>query len=340
MQTSGLYESATFIRFFDVIEKNLIAQESLSQEPSSPSGLSRIKEEEDEEEDIQIIVQEFNADLDHHPEQVGTLEMKLDDFKNEEQERVKRLQNKYSISNNRLASIVDASAGHNMQHSLLMSIQNSHFINSKILKQGIDMKFISQCLPDFEPITNQSSGIVGDAGLRLISHYLPPLIKMQEWTLLFSIDIHGCSMETFFNNVVDRDDTVMLIETTEDQVIGAFMTEEWSIRSRFYGSGESSFVFNIERQQKSSDAEAKEKVFEVTNITEYGPTFKNTMFQYADRNTLTIGSSQREGTSAILITKNFRWGFSDYNDTFTNPPLTTPKEFNIKRFEVWGFQEL
>lgn len=140
------------------------------------------------------------------------------------------------------------------------------------------MKFISQCLPDFEPITNHTSGIVGDAGLRLISHYLPPLIKMQEWSLLFSIDIHGCSMDTFFNKVADRDDTVMLIETTENQVVGAYMTEDWQIRQRFYGSGENSFVFSIDRQLKTMNKVEKERVFEVTNINEYGPTHKNTMF--------------------------------------------------------------
>lgn len=61
--SSDKEESATFIRFFDVIEKNVTVPESMSLE-GSPAGLERIKEE-DEDEDIQITVQEFDPDFDN-----------------------------------------------------------------------------------------------------------------------------------------------------------------------------------------------------------------------------------------------------------------------------------
>lgn len=51
-----------------------------------------------------------------------------------------------------------------------------------------------------------------------------------------------------------------------------------------------------------------------------------------------IGSS-KEGNSAIIVTNNFKMGYSDINETFDNPILTKDRDFIIKRFEAWGFVE-
>ena len=47
-------------------------------------------------------------------------------------------------------------------------------------KGGIDMNFISQCLPDFIPIKTDKSSIIDEAGIRLITMYLPPLIRFED----------------------------------------------------------------------------------------------------------------------------------------------------------------
>lgn len=43
----------------------------------------------------------------------------------------------------------------------------------------------------------------------------------------------------------NRDNTVILIEDYNKKVFGAYCTEEWRIRSGFYGTGES-FVFKFD----------------------------------------------------------------------------------------------
>ena len=71
----------------------------------------------------------------------------------------------------------------------------SFYDHRGVMQKGKEQNiaFISRCLPDFKPITINRSGIMNEAGIRLISYYLPPLIKMREWRLLFSIDRDGCS---------------------------------------------------------------------------------------------------------------------------------------------------
>lgn len=69
------------------------------------------------------------------------------------------------------------------------------------------------------------SEIVSEAGFKLITFHLPPLVKMQEWKLIFSIDRDGVDMGTFYNRVEEHEESVIMIETEENDVIGAFMTD-------------------------------------------------------------------------------------------------------------------
>ena len=55
------------------------------------------------------------------------------------------------------------------------------------------------CLPDFNPITKNQSAIISEADRKLITFFLPGLVRMREWRLLFSIDKDGTSMQTFYN---------------------------------------------------------------------------------------------------------------------------------------------
>ena len=58
---------------------------------------------------------------------------------------------------------------------------------------------VSMCLPDFNPITKNLSAIISEADRKLITFFLPGLVRMREWRLLFSIDKDGTSMQTFYN---------------------------------------------------------------------------------------------------------------------------------------------
>ena len=88
-------------------------------------------------------------------------------------------------------------------------------------------RFISACLPDFTPIRKHESKILDQQCFHLLTMYLPGLVKMREWCLLFSIERDGTSFQTFFDKVEDRDNTILIIQDEHDDIFGAFMVEEW-----------------------------------------------------------------------------------------------------------------
>jgi hypothetical protein len=96
---------------------------------------------------------------------------------------------------------------------------------------------------------------------------------MREWKLLFTINHDGVSYQTFYNNLRSRDNTVILINDHKGSVFGAYCTEEWRIKSHFYGTGES-FVFKF-------DDDDDIKVFGYTQL--------NDKVQFSDENCLMIG---------------------------------------------------
>ena len=68
---------------------------------------------------------------------------------------------------------------------------------------------------------------------------------MREWKLLFSINKDGVSFHTFYGNLKDRDNTVILIRDQKMKIFGAYMSEAWHKSLHFYGMGES-FIFNFD----------------------------------------------------------------------------------------------
>jgi hypothetical protein len=50
---------------------------------------------------------------------------------------------------------------------------------------------------------------------------------MQEWSLLYTIAKDGVSYTTFYANVKDRDNTVILIKDQKGKIFGAYCSESW-----------------------------------------------------------------------------------------------------------------
>ena len=176
-------------------------------------------------------------------------------------------------------------------------------------------------------------------------------------------------MMTFINLVKGRDDTLILIQDSEDSVFGAFNVEEWHYAPGFYGNGES-FVFNFDMTNqknqgyKYTDVSEENNLnmkTEIENINVYYSTNENTQFQHCDEKSITIGSSLN-GDAAIHIGKYFKTGESsiecqtfdmksqlversrsEIDGSFIDDQqkmragLSRLKDFTIKRFEVWGF---
>lgn len=102
-------------------------------------------------------------------------------------------------------------------------------------------------MPDFVPFTKTRSSILDAAGIKLLSNYLPPLIRMREWNLLFTLKREGTGYITFYEKMLDRDNCLLVIEDTEGAIFGAFTVEYWHHDNQFYGCGADMFLFKLNR---------------------------------------------------------------------------------------------
>lgn len=78
----------------------------------------------------------------------------------------------------------------------------------------------------------------------------------------------------------------------------------------------------------------------IDKINVYYPSLNNSMYQYCNDNSFTIGGSTSKGNgSAIHISNYLRQGMCFANsETFEqHPQLSKRSHYKIKRFEVWGF---
>lgn len=114
-------------------------------------------------------------------------------------------------------------------------------------------------MPEFNPIGKDRSEIIDELNMKLITYFLPGLVRMRQWKILYSINIDGVSMQTFYNYTRHRDNTVILVRDHKDKIFGCYCCEEWRIHKYFYGSGES-FVFKFEDEDI--------KVFEYTGLND------------------------------------------------------------------------
>ena len=83
--------------------------------------------------------------------------------------------------------------------------------------------------------------------------WLPLRITMYQPVLLYTTEEHGCCLTTFFNRVDNHEPTILLIKTTNDEIFGAYLSSQWSMRNardergerlRYFGTGET-FLFTL-----------------------------------------------------------------------------------------------
>ena len=95
-------------------------------------------------------------------------------------------------------------------------------------------------------VRDVKSEIVNETLLSTLYCSIPENIALHRPTLLFSTSIHGYRMQTFFNRVENNENTLLLIKTTADEVLGAYLASPWNERKprSFFGSGDT-FIFSL-----------------------------------------------------------------------------------------------
>lgn len=175
------------------------------------------------------------------------------------------------------------------------------------------------CLPGSTPIFNE------DMSLQL-SAALPPTVALRKWRLLFDTNLHGVSMQTFFQRCEGHRPALLVIKDEANTCFGGYNPEGFKESHHYYGNGETFvFTYRIESGAEHGDLQV------------YGWSGKNDFFVYSDTERLIFGGG---GSFAFALDKDFLQGNSGQCHTFMNPPLTASEDFRIGDLQVWGFEKL
>lgn len=129
--------------------------------------------------------------------------------------------------------------------------------------------------------------------------------------------------------------TLLVIETTRNEVMAAYSNSAWENRRRgvggsnglsaeFYGSAQAC-LFAIDRQKDEVKA--------------YKWTGRNRYVQICDasKKLLAFGGGGKEGEFGLCVENDFRTGSTGKCDTFGNEPLCSEDRFEVLNVECWGF---
>lgn len=194
-------------------------------------------------------------------------------------------------------------------------------LEEKPARPSIPKKMLSLSIPTFSPFSNEEkSNIISETQAIMIGRLLPPIIRMREWERLYSIDVDGVSLSTFYKNMHGHTATILIFQDTNNYKFGWYAASDWEVKKHYYGTGES-FLFTFK------DTEEEIKVYKWSGVNDY--------IQYSDESSLGMGG--QKGKFSLFIRKNFYYGSSHKWETFNNEILSSSEDFECTKFEVWGF---
>ncbi|ESN92336.1 hypothetical protein HELRODRAFT_115966 [Helobdella robusta] len=166
-----------------------------------------------------------------------------------------------------------------------------------------------------------------------IYDWLPTRMTLKRPNLIFSTSEHGTSLITFYSKIEGHDPTLIVIQTSTDDLIGCYCTGDWIERrknlgssgtnSKYFGSGEN-FVFTLHPKT------AKYGWVGLNVKLKPGASF----FATGDSSRISIGGGNGE---AIYLDDCLCNGSTNHCDTFDNPPLVVGGRFKVHILEVFEF---
>ena len=73
---------------------------------------------------------------------------------------------------------------------------------------------------------------------------LPPLMRLHDWELIYSPNVDGISMHTFYQRTKTYTNSILLIQDSKGTVFGAYINDRFKNSKYFYGTGET-FLFSF-----------------------------------------------------------------------------------------------
>ncbi|ORX53657.1 TLD-domain-containing protein [Hesseltinella vesiculosa] len=154
-----------------------------------------------------------------------------------------------------------------------------------------------------------------------IQVWLPSRIHAaHHWHMLYSLANDGCSIQTLYSRAKECHGPMLLvIRTTEDEVIGAYLSEPLKPSRQYYGSGECFLWKSVHNHSL--------KVYPWTGANEY--------LIYSNQDFIAIGGG--EGQVGLYLHGNLFHGHSQRCSTFANECLSTTPQFECLDIELWQF---
>ena len=171
---------------------------------------------------------------------------------------------------------------------------------------------------------------------------IPESLQGNRWERSFAIGRDGDSFVSFLDRCAQYRQTLLVVQTTEGQILGGFATQTWEgqegfgKRNAYYGNGQS-FLFRmkpvINQNPLSSCAESTDdiEIFKWTGTNDY------CQICDVDEAKIAMGGG---GDFGIIVEDCFGRGQTGYCGTYGNPPLIPTGFFEIAALEVYGLVPL
>jgi hypothetical protein len=221
--------------------------------------------------------------------------------------------------------------------------ENYHHRTISLTKSGksIHEQLDQICKEDYTPelIESEKGSVLSSDQLKAIHTVLPHRFQHRRWKLLYSTREHGISLRTLLTRASEQGPSVLVVHTTDAQIIGAFLSEPLRDFNRYYGTGET-FAFSFNDEKVDENLLTAEKQTELL-FNCYRWTRANSHFIYSTQNYIAIGGGEKGGC-AIRLDSDLTLGSSYPCETFGNEsPLIKANglnDFNIHTVELWGFE--
>ena len=166
--------------------------------------------------------------------------------------------------------------------------------------------------------------------------YLPEVIQIQAYKLVYSLYNHGTDLATFYKGARGHDYTLILVETLGGSVFGGFCSREWKPIGSYFGTGES-FIFSFDRNKKREEKDDEEADHGAVSVHRW--TSKNNYFCFADNDRIAMGGGG--GGFGFVIDADFRTCNSSPCETYGNlgslDSSTDGVASRIANVELWAF---
>ena len=184
--------------------------------------------------------------------------------------------------------------------NVLLRIKNRHRkLSLEDFEEGDKAIIMQKSLPK---LLNRPSSFVTDSEWSAIWSWIPVRFKILDLEMIFTSAEHGHRLATLFERAADAEPLLLLVETTDGNIFGAYLSKSLRNRSsrKFFGTGET-FPFTLRPAPAHFPWQEQHE---------------NHQFIYADENFLAIGCSA--GKFGIWIDKDLNQVVSSPCDTFRN----------------------